>query len=211
MTNNVNVLAPFGPRIARLKIPKNLINKMNKEIDRIVDNQNLSKKFDYSKELVGQVSQELQLPKAFINKYLKNFLFKVTKSYIEKSVNKKITKFKINNVWVVRQFENEYNPIHYHDGHISGVGYLKIPKSLNKDTRSHKHNLKTHGTIDFIHGSRSFLNKSIYNHQPKVADMILFPNYLMHTAYPFQSSEERRSFSFNAEIDQKIANVFKHE
>jgi hypothetical protein len=92
MTNNVNVLAPFGPRIARLKIPKNLINKINKEIDRIVDSQNLSKKFDYSKELVGQVSQELQLPKAFINKYLKNFLFKITKSYIEKSLNKKITK-----------------------------------------------------------------------------------------------------------------------
>jgi hypothetical protein len=184
---------------------------MNKEIDRIVDNQNLSKKFDYSKELVGQVSQELQLPKTFVNKYLKSFLFKITKSYIEKSINKKITKFKINNVWVVRQFENEYNPIHYHDGHISGVGYLKIPKSLNEDTRSHKHNLKTHGTIDFIHGSRAFLNKSIYNHEPKVADMILFPNYLMHTAYPFQSGEERRSFSFNAEIDQKIANVFKHE
>jgi len=175
MTNNVNILAPFGPKIARLKIPKNLISKMNKEIDKIVDSQNLSKKFDYSKNLVGQVSQELQLPKNFINKYLKSFLFKVTKSYIEKSINKKITKFKINNVWVVRQFENEYNPIHYHDGHISGVGYC------------------------------------IYNHQPKVADMILFPNYLMHTAYPFQSGEERRSFSFNAEIDQKIANVFKHE
>ena len=74
MTNNVNILAPFGPKIARLKIPKNLISKMNKEIDKIVDSQNLSKKFDYSKELVGQVSQELQLPKNFINKYLKNFL-----------------------------------------------------------------------------------------------------------------------------------------
>ncbi len=49
--------------------------------------------------------------------------------------------------------------------------------------------LKLTGTIDFIHGSRAFLNKSIYNHQPKVADMILFPNYLMHTAYPFQSGE----------------------
>ena len=48
MTNNVNVLAPFGPRIARLKIPKNLINKINKEIDRIVNSQNLSKKFDFS-------------------------------------------------------------------------------------------------------------------------------------------------------------------
>ena len=52
MTNNVNVLAPFGPRIAKLKIPKNLVNNINKEIDRIVDSQNLSKKFDYSKELV---------------------------------------------------------------------------------------------------------------------------------------------------------------
>ena len=92
MTNNVNVLAPFGPRIARLKIPKNLINKINKEIDRIVDSQNLSKKFYYSKELVGQVSKDVQLEKPFINKYLKNFLFKVTKGYIEKSVNKKITK-----------------------------------------------------------------------------------------------------------------------
>jgi len=33
MTNNVNVLTPFGPRIAKLKIPKNLIDKINKEID----------------------------------------------------------------------------------------------------------------------------------------------------------------------------------
>ncbi|MEY2728575.1 MAG: hypothetical protein RJA93_651 [Pseudomonadota bacterium] len=136
---------------------------------------------------------------------------KVTETYIKKSTNKKIKKFNIKNVWVVRQFENEYNPIHYHDGHISGVGYLKVPKSLNEDKRSHKHNLKTHGTIDFIHGSRGFLNKSIYNHIPKVGDMILFPNYLMHTVYPFQSGDERRSFSFNATIDEKITNVFKHE
>ncbi len=203
MTNNVNIITPFGPRIAKLKISKNLINKINKEIDKIVDNQNLSKKFDYSKELVGQVSQELQLPKEFINKHLKNFLRKVTEIYIKKSTNKKITKFNIKNVWVVRQFENEYNPIHYHDGHISGVGYLKVPKSLNEDKRSHKQNVKTHGTIDFIHGSRAFLSKSIYNHQPKVGDMILFPNYLMHTVYPFQSGEERRSFSFNARLIKK--------
>ena len=54
MTNNVNVLAPFGPRIARLKIPKNLIIKMNKEIDKIVDNQNLSKKFDPNIVYKGQ-------------------------------------------------------------------------------------------------------------------------------------------------------------
>jgi len=43
MINTVNVLAPFGPRIAKLKISKNLINKINKEIDKIVVNKSLSK------------------------------------------------------------------------------------------------------------------------------------------------------------------------
>ncbi len=54
-----------------------------------------------------------------------------------------------------------------------------------------------------------FLNDSIHNHKPKVGDVILFPNYLMHTAYPFSVKGERRSFSFNVEIDDQIANVFK--
>jgi hypothetical protein len=29
---------------------------------------------------------------------------------------------------------------------------------------------------------------------------MIFPNYLMHTAYPFNINGERRSFSFNAKI-----------
>ena len=42
----------------------------------------------------------------------------------------------------------------------------------------------------------------------KVGDLILFPNYLMHTAYPFVVDGERRSFSFNVELDKKVADVF---
>ena len=117
---------------------------------------------------------------------------------------KKITKFSLIDSWVVRQFKNEYNPIHFHSGNISGVGYLKIPKNITKSRKR----LKTNGTIDFIHGSKSFLNNSLFNHNPKVGDMILFPNYLMHTAYPFKREGERRSFSFNIDIDKKTFDVF---
>ena len=119
-------------------------------------------------------------------------------------LNKKTNKIKIKNLWIVRQFKNDYNPIHFHNGDISGVGYLKIPKNLTKGDKK----IKTHGTIDFIYGSKSFLNNSIYNHIPKVGDLILFPNYLMHTAYPFKREGERRSFSFNLDIDKKTFNVF---
>ena len=107
---------------------------------------------------------------------------------------------------MVRQFAHDYNPIHFHDGDISGVGYLKIPKNFNKGKKKYK----TNGSIDFINGSRMFLNQSIFNHQPKVGDLLFFPNYLMHTAYPFLVDGERRSFSFNAEIEKSISNVF-HE
>ena len=68
----------------------------------------------------------------------------------------------------------------------------------NKTIKNKK--VRTNGTIDFINGQRSFLSKSIYNLNPKVGDLLLFPNYLMHTAYPFNIDAERRSFSFNVKI-----------
>ena len=199
----MKVLSPFGPKIASLKLSKNTIKKINTEVDKITSKKNLLKKLDYSNKLVGQVKQEFQLPKIFIKKNLEKILYKVVKDYIFKSLGKKISKIKIKNFWIVRQFNDEYNPVHFHDGHISGVGYLKIPKfSKNK-----KHT-QTDGSIDFINGNKMLLSECIFNHQPKVGDMILFPHYLMHTAYPFKSNGERRSFSFNLEIDSKIANVF---
>ena len=144
------------------------------------------------------------MPDKFTNKVIKKFIIKNISSYVKKSINQKINNVKIKNFWVVRQFKNEYNPIHFHDGDISGVGYLKIPKNLTKN----KKKIKTNGTIDFINGQKSFLSNSIHNHVPKVGDMIIFPNYLMHTAYPFLVSGERRSFSFNLEVDKKISKIF---
>ena len=202
----MKVLSPFGPKIAQLKLNKSLINKINKEVDRISSQKKLTKKYDYSKKLVGQVKQEIQLPKNFIKKYLAKKINLLIKEFIKSTTGKTTRTIKIKNFWVVSQFSHEYNPVHYHDGHVSGVGYLKIPKFT-----TNKKSLTTDGTIDFINGNKMFLNNSIFNHNPRVGDVILFPNYLMHTAYPFTNKGERRSFSFNAEIDNNIANVFKNE
>jgi uncharacterized protein (TIGR02466 family) len=200
----MKILSPFGPKIAKLKLPQFLIKKINAEVDKILSKKKLIKKLDYSKKLVGQVRQEFQLPKAFVQKNLEKVITKEVKNYVKKTTGKNTSKVNIKNFWVVRQFNNEYNPIHFHDGHISGVGYLKVPSFKS----SSKKLVKTDGSIDFISGNKMLLSESIHNHQPKTGDVILFPHYLMHTAYPFNSNGERRSFSFNLEIDQKIANVF---
>ena len=200
----MKILSPFGPKIAKLKLPQSLIKKINEEVDKILSKKKLIKKLDYSKKLVGLVKQEFQLPKAFVKKNLEKVITKEVKNYIKKTIGKNTSKVNIKNFWVVRQFNNEYNPIHFHDGHISGVGYLKIPSFKS----SSKKLVKTDGSIDFISGNKMLLSESIHNHQPKTGDVILFPHYLMHTAYPFKTKGERRSFSFNLEIDKKIANVF---
>jgi len=204
MSNKINILSPFGPKLAKIKLTKKIIKDINNEVEKVILNEKKLRTNDYSKKLVGEVYQEIELSKNFINKKLKKFIQEKIKNYLKKTINKTANKISIKNFWVVRQFKNEYNPVHYHNGNISGVGYLKIPKNLNYS----KKKKKTNGTIDFINGSRMFLNKSIYNHLPKVGDLILFPNYLMHTAYPFVVDGERRSFSFNVELDKKTAEVF---
>ena len=189
-------IKPFGPSIGKTKISRNFINKLNNEFDLSVK----SKKMDYSSKLASQIKNEVRFSNNFIKKNLESELKNKIKKFLFNEGLKKIKNIKIINLWVVRQFKGEYNPIHYHEGDISGVGYLKIPKNmtLNKMVKNKKH--KTNGTIDFINGQKAFLNKSIYNVVPKVRDLIIFPNYLMHTAYPFNIDGERRSFSFNAKI-----------
>ncbi|MDB3885791.1 2OG-Fe(II) oxygenase family protein [Candidatus Pelagibacter sp.] len=186
----------FGPTIGKGKLSKKIINILNKHIDK----SHVSKKNDYSAKLASQIQNEIKLSNSIIKKSLSKELIKNIKDYLKKSDVKKIKSIKIINLWVVRQFKNEYNPVHYHDGQLSAVGYLQIPKNMNQNKLVKNKKFRTNGTIDFINGQKNFLSKSIYNLNPKLGDLLIFPNYLMHTAYPFNIDGERRSFSFNAKI-----------
>ena len=84
----MRVLSPFGPKIAIIKIPKIMINKINYEVDKILNNKKRLRKSDYSKKLVGQVKQEIQLDKKFIQKNLLKFISVNVKKYIKKCVLK---------------------------------------------------------------------------------------------------------------------------
>ncbi|MDB9801946.1 2OG-Fe(II) oxygenase family protein [Candidatus Pelagibacter ubique] len=206
------ILKPFSPTVIKIKIPEKIILDLNNYIDQIVENEKKSSELDHGNHLVGDVTQEFKLGKDIMEKSgWAIFLAQCTKKWIEIEFKKNLTKFMIKNSWVVRQFKNEYNPTHWHDGHISGAGFLKVPKNLGKHTQSQKreHEYKG-GYLQLVHGSRMFSCRSTLSIQPKVGDLYLFPNYLMHSVFPFKGTdEERRSISFNALIDDKIYNVYK--
>ena len=189
-------IKPFGPSIGKARISNKFFDILNKEFDE----KSKSKKIDYSSKLASQIKKELKISDKFIRKHLDKELKKNIIKFLSNEKIQEIKEIKILNLWVVRQFKGEYNPIHYHEGDLSGVGYLKLPKDMTSNKMVKNKKVKTNGTIDFINGQRGFLSKSIYNVVPKIKELIIFPNYLMHTAYPFNIEGERRSFSFNAKI-----------
>tara|TARA_Y100000590_G_scaffold255860_1_gene287349 strand:- start:2437 stop:3078 length:642 start_codon:yes stop_codon:yes gene_type:complete len=209
--NNRKLFRPFGPTIGKTSIPEDIVNKINTYVDNLAMDEAKSKEQDAGANLAGNVSQEFDLDSKFATECgWTEFLSKECAYWIRESTGKKIKKFSLIGTWIVRQFQNEYNPLHYHGGHISGVGYLKVPKSFGATFQKSKKN-NNNGQINLVHGSRQFLSDCLFKIEPKVGNFYFFPNYLLHTVYPFYNeTEERRSISFNALIDEEIYNVYSN-
>ena len=206
---DIKVVRPFGPTYAHVKIPNRILDSLNDYIDNLIKDQNRKNKLNFGESLVGDVTQEFLIEKEVAEKsgWL-NFLGTCIQKWIEIELNKKITKLDVMDTWVVRQFKNEYNPTHWHSGHISGAGFLKVPKTFGKYVQK-KNKDYYGGTLQLINGSRMFLSPSVEKIVPKVGDFYFFPHYLMHSVFPFNGTdEERRSISFNAKIDENIYNVY---
>ena len=203
----MNVIRPFGPTIAKVSMSANLVKELNDYVDKTLVDKKKTQELNYGKMLAGNVQQEFLLDKEFIVlSGWESFLKENTEKWIFETIKKKIEEFKIIDTWIVRQFENEYNPLHSHGGHISGVGYLKLPDNYGKTVQSDKKN-NYNGNLQLVHGSKNFLSPITLNIEPKVGDFYFFPNYLMHSVYPFKNKNaERRSISFNAYIDNSIYN-----
>jgi len=205
----IQISRPFGPSIAKVTIPEKMVADLNNYVDKIIINETKSKGLNLGLKLAGDVTQEFKLEEKFSMEigWIK-FLGQCTQEWIKATTNNKITKFNLRETWIVRQFKNEYNPIHWHGGHISGAGFLKVPDSLGKHVQDKGGKEYQGGSLELIHGSRQFLSNSKFKINPKVGDFYFFPHYLMHTVYPFKGTDdERRSISFNAIIDQNIFDV----
>ena len=148
---SLSVVKPFGPSIVKVSMPDVLLNNLNKYVEETILDKNKIKKLDHGFKLAGNVKQEFQLEEDLLRSSgLLDFLFKSVQKWIEVVEKKKINKFTVLSSWIVRQFENEYNPIHTHGGHISGVGYLKLPENFGDPFQDNKKG-NPNGKLNFIH------------------------------------------------------------
>ncbi len=209
---SIQLIRAFGPTIAKIKIPNEMVKALNDYVDGLIIDKKKSKELSAGANLAGDVTQEFKLEKEFSQRVgWLDLISKGVYQWIQMSTNQSIKEFKMIDSWIVRQFQNEYNPVHMHGGHVSGAGFLKVPKTFGKYVQEEKDGVKHYagGTLNLIHGSKQFLSKSTFQIRPEVGDFYFFPNYMMHTVYPFKDTdEERRSISFNAFVDQSIYDTF---
>ena len=199
--SNFEVLKPFGPSIVKIKMSNEMIKKINEYVDSVIKDEEKIKKLDEGDKLIGKVQQEFLMEVEFMKKIKwADFLAASVSSWAKEELNKEIKHFELIKSWVVRQFKNDYNPVHWHTGDVSGVGYLKVPSYLGNTSQPDK-KTNENGKLQLIFGSPNLFSKSTYLVKPEIGDFYLFPNYLMHTVYPFSGTdEERRSVSFNAKV-----------
>ena len=202
------ILKPFGPSIAKVSMPKEIVSNMNQYVDDLSNNQDKLAKLDHGQYLAGNVTNEFRLDIEFMKKIKwAEFLATSCEKWLLDGHNITLRRFDIISSWIVKQFKNDYNPIHYHSGQISGVGYLKVPEKMGEYSQKNK-KLNQNGKLVLIDGSKRFVCSPTYMITPQIGDFYFFPSYMMHTVYPFSdTSEERRSVSFNAKIDDDAAKL----
>jgi hypothetical protein len=199
---DIQLFAPFGPTMGYYRMPNDVVDELNDKMSTRLD--------DYSDQLVGKVSEELAFDddiKLIAQKSLGQFVGKY-QNYTEyrNSMGAKTLDVDNNNYalqivsgWFVRQFENEYNPLHIHTGaRLSCVGYLKLPEGIEEEwEEDYKDHHPANGHIQFASGTPSGYTCTNFIIKPQVGDFYVFPSQLFHCVYPFKTKGERRSFSMN--------------
>jgi len=199
---DTTILSPFGPRILCVKLPDNIIERINHLGDTQQNKNNMDGR------LAGQIKDEPELTNEEMDSIgIKKIFMDIGQQYVHTILSDKhhfdynkddfYINMKFVSGWIVNQKENEYNPIHYHSNcSISAVLYLKVPEFRPRGFVGKKN---IDGYIEFINSTvdHSMLSAGSYLVKPQVGQLLMFPSTLLHTVYPFQGPEERRSLAFN--------------
>ena len=197
-----DIYQPFGPSSLKVKMPQSFVNLFNAEADRILYDEKLSKKYDWSHNLAGNVKKEVAIDPSKI-KGFPEFMVTMSDQYLTKVLPEWTTDAKVSfRVWVVSQYAGDFNPVHIHDANLSGVAFLKVPPGFEAEYKKEDHH-PTAGCLEFLGSIPNHFARHSYIVKPKVGDFYLFPSWLAHQVYPFRCEGERRSMAINVHFSTK--------
>ena len=205
-STDFKLMKPFGPSFGLFHVPSEITEILIKASDEILEDRN---RIDWGGNLVGQISEEPwisneKLEEIGVLAYLEGMLYNYVWNGLKADGHDlEALECKLDHAWIVSQYENEYNPIHFHTYcDLSSVIWLKTPafdhRSKEGDLPEYK--FSRDGMIEFVYKTAcpTGLEKGSLSFTPEPGKMTIFPSNLLHTVYPFQGPGERRSIAFNS-------------
>lgn len=194
----MDFFSPFGPLIARSRLPSELIAHLNRHLDAEIA----------ARETAGPRLGELTLTQGAVSaggeESLASEVARRISGYLATADDRPLTRVRYETFWMVRHFPGTFSPVHFHTGDVSGVMYLKVPDHIANEAAEAGQsyiNARRAGYITFLIGGKQALSKSLISFRPEVGDLYIFPSWLLHAVEPFEGAGERRSLSFNAFVD----------
>ena len=209
----LNVAARWGKLFAvpmlHITVPDSYIEDLTEITDKIIADPDA---IDHSESLAGKIykGKQLSIPLNYNKKVIafQNFIHKCCDAFIkdvrehDSNASRIWKEFAIDvmDMWVVSQYEGDYNPPHTHGGLLSGIMYLKVPEQINQKSEPSGW-LALNGWLPYRPESLQIkMNEMIL---PKVGDFYIFPSWQSHEVFPFRGKGERRSLSFNLSGEPK--------
>ena len=181
--------SPFGPMIAKMKFPADLVQRINGYADTVA---------------APDKGSEFILPEGFITSGGAQSLASRTEGLIQRYLGGleggQADRVEFEAFWVVSQYAGTPSPVHFHSADISGVLYLKVPEVDAGEEEKTYISGRHAGYINFLIGGKQRFSKSLISFKPEVGDFYIFPGWLLHGAEPFRGRGERRSMAFNAVV-----------
>lgn len=172
------------------------INSIQQDFSQFEDqknNRNLAGNLKKEYKLVTSLDALEKLIAPLVEYYdmLNNYKNSVKTSDIE------VDCYKLKGAWVNFQEKHEFNPIHNHGGFMSFVIWLKVPYVIEDELKNvsginSNNNIPAHFQFAYTNSLGDIQTYNIPVDKTWENTMMLFPSKLVHSVYPFFSSDDYR-------------------
>ena len=201
-------IIPLGQYVMHTQVPVEIFNNINSIYETKFKDLRPA-----NKQLVGKIKNEhslyysgvnsdKQTSHNFLSQYVLDWFLSVYAEYL--NIKRIIPmEMKISSIWVNEMTDNEYNPVHIHQGSIftglSSVMILKLPSHYGEEYSAGDQ--PCNGKLQIIGNSNGQFASTDYQPELKIGDFYIFPYDMRHTVFPFNSTNQvRRTLAANCDI-----------
>jgi len=193
------IIRPFGPTLYRGRFSERMREEIVRKSHESQDDASANLAGNIVKETFIELSQESGDE---LTTLVQDFLGQMNAAGLFKP-RAPLKAISYERIWVNHQQKGEWNPPHVHSGDFSMVGYCQVPEELKNEWRhpNQKGQDPVGGKIQWNFSHHAPHSVTVFGPiEPEEGDIYIWPAWLLHYVFPFNSDVTRISFSTNCKL-----------